>query len=1222
VNLSEFAIRRPIAIMMVVVGVILIGLVSSSKIPFTLLPDITYPKLTIRTEYPHAAPEEVENLVTKPIEQTVGIIQNVVKQSSVSRTGMSEVVVEFRWGVDMDVAVMDIREKLQLLEGFLPDGVKKPVLLRYDPGADPIMTIGIAGKMELSELRFLVEREVERELERIDGVAAVKVEGGYEDEIVIALDEAKLARFKLTPDTVISRLQRENINLAGGTLTEAGEELSVRTLNEFKDLDEIKSVVVSTGASGGAAASGLSALGGLGGGLGSLGGLAGMFMGGGLNLSGLTGMLPGVSGGESTTEVSVPIRLGDIAEVRVRHKPREEIVRLNGKECIKVSIYKEGDANIVQVAGMVNKAMDKIKDNLRLEAPGREETRKLKSPVEKLKRFVNWWVYLFFYTRPFHVYTAHPKLMDEIEINTISDQSSFIRDSVFSVIQAAMWAAIIAILVLYIFLRNIPSTWIIGVAIPISVIATFTLMYFTKISFNTMSLAGLALGVGNVVDNSIVVLENILRHRAKSKDLRGTAVKATGEVGLAIIASTTTNIIVFFPILYVEGMFRQVFGDLALTVTYSMIASVFAAMIMVPMLAVHLGARVKLPKKLADPDLIEEGQLDDEEERVRLNLLRRPAFSELGKTGNRLWRGTEYLFLLSGWAAITAYQVAVWGLGNSFLFFLRTPLRWFDDSFNSLKMSYPKLVAATLKQPGKVFTASLILLVVAFLGLFFVGFELLPDVDQNEFRAHLRLPVGTPIEESDRRLTGIESKMKALPGADKITNVFTTVGASGMSGEMEIEKSENLGEMVVTLAGRADRPFSDNQMISRLRGVLRDEVNLQYYFSKPQLFSYKNPVEIEIVGYNLNELRNASRLSMNELVQIPGLADLDSSVKEANPEIAINVDRERAAHFGLTASGVAEILQKKVKGSLATNFREQDRQTDIMVEVSEDQRQSIGDLANLSIPVAGREPVLLSALADIRPSQGPGNITRVSGSRVALIRANLNGINLGEAVSRINRKLGELEFPRGTYYRITGQNEEMNKSINSLYLAIFLAVFLVYISLSAQFGSLLHPFVIMFGAFYSLIGLTVLFLITGTTINVFSLIGIIMMIGNSVNAAILLVSTVNELRAEGADRITAIVNAAQFRLRPNLITSLNTIIGMIPMALPIGEGYEFRIPMAVAVIGGLSGSLFFSLTVVPSIYLLFDTAGEKVRAFFWPAAVPAEPQAPAADPPGPDQPGA
>jgi len=1219
VNLSEFAIRRPIAILMVVVGVILIGLVSSSKIPFTLLPDITYPKVTIRTEYPHAAPEEVENLVTKPIEQTVGIIQNVVKQSSVSRTGMSEVVVEFRWGVDMDVAVMDIREKLQLLESFLPEGVKKPLLLRYDPGADPIMTIGIAGKMELSELRFLVEREIERELERIDGVAAVKVEGGYEDEIVIALDEAKLARFKLNPDTVISRLQRENINLAGGTLTEAGEELSVRTLNEFKSLDEIKSVVVSTGAPGGAGTSGISGLGALGG-LGSFGGLAGMMMGGGLNLAGLTGMLPGMSGGgEPAAQVSVPIRLGDIAEVRVRHKEREEIVRLNGKECIKVSIFKEGDANIVQVAGTVNKSIDKIKDNLRMEAPSREELSKLKSPVEKLKRFVNWWVYLFFYTRPFHTYAAHPRLMDEIEINTISDQSSFIKDSVFSVIQAALWAAIIAILVLYVFLRNIPSTWIIGLAIPISVIATFTLMYFTKISFNTMSLAGLALGVGNVVDNSIVVLENILRHRAKNKDLKGSAVKATGEVGLAIIASTTTNIIVFFPILYVEGMFRQVFGDLALTVTYSMIASVFAAMIMVPMLAVHLGARVKLPRKLADPDLVAEGQ-EDEEEVVKLNLVRRPAYSELGKGGNRVWRGTEYMFLMSGWSALTAYRVSVWILGGIFLFFLRTPLRWFDNSFMSLKMSYPKLVAATLKRPGKVFTASLALLGIAFLGLFFVGFELLPDVDQNEFRAHLRLPVGTPIEESDRRLSAIESRMNSLPGADKITNVFTTVGASGVSGEMEVEKSENLGELMVILTGRANRNFSDNQMTSRIRGMLGDEVNLHYYFSKPQLFSYKNPIEIEIVGYNLSELRRASQTAMTELVQIPGLADLDSSVKEANPEIAINVDRERASHFGLTASQVAEILQKKVKGSLATNFRERDRQTDIIVEVSEDQRQSIGDLANLSIPVAGKEPVLLSALADIRPSQGPGNITRVSGTRVALIRANLSGINLGEAVRRINQKLGGLEFPRGTYYRITGQNEEMNKSINSLYLAIFLAVFLVYISLSAQFGSLLHPFVIMFGAFYSLIGLTVLFLITGTTINVFSLIGIIMMIGNSVNAAILLVTTVNELRAEGMDRISAIVNAAQFRLRPNLITSLNTIIGMIPMALPIGEGYEFRIPMAVAVIGGLSGSLFFSLTVVPSIYLLFDEAGVKVKALLWPAAVAAEP--PGSDRSGPDQPGA
>ena len=1195
-NFAEFAIRRPIAILMMVVGVILIGVVSSSKIPFTLLPDITYPKVTIRTEYPHAAPEEVESLVTRPIEQAVGIIQNVVKQSSVSRPGMSEVVVEFRWGIDMDVVVMDIREKLQLLEGFLPEGIKKPVLLRYDPSTDPIMTIGIAGKLELSELRFLVEREIERELERIDGVAAVKVEGGYQDEIVIELDEPKLTRFNLTPDQVIDRLRRENINLAGGTLTEAGEELSVRTLNEFRNLEEIESIVISTGASGGQGISGLAGLGSLGGGLGALGGLAGMFMGGGLNFSGLGSFLPGIAPAGQAEQISVPIRLRDIAKVRARHKPREEIVRLNGQECIKVSIYKEGDANIVQVAGIVNKSLSKIKDNLRIEPPGRAELRKLRSPVEKIKRFVNWWVYLFFYFRPFTIYVPQPKLADSIEIITISDQSTFIKDSVFSVVQAVLWAAIIAILILYVFLRNIPSTWIIGLAIPISVIATFTLMYFTGISFNTMSLAGLAMGVGNVVDNSIVVLENILRHRAKSKDLKATAIKATGEVGLAIIASTTTNIIVFFPILYVEGMFRQVFGDLALTVTYSMIASVFAAMVLVPMLAVHIGERVKLPRKLADPDLVQEGQEDEEQERIEFKLPRLPAFKEFEGTNNPVLKAIEYLLLLAGWVLLAAYRFLIWAAGNLFLTLLKFPLRWFDKTFFSLKMSYPRLVAATLKMPLKVFSGSLAILILAFIGLFFVGFELLPDVDQNEFRLHLRLPVGTPIAESDRRDSLIETRIKSIPGADKITNLFSTVGASGVSGEMEAEKSENLGEVVVTLAGRGDRDFSDNQMISRLRGLLRDEVNLECYFSKPQLFSYKNPVEIEIVGYNLAELRRASQMVMSELALIPGLADVDSSVKEANPEIAINVDRERAAHFGLSASQIAEVLQKKVKGALATNFRERDRQTDIVVEVSEKQRADLGDLANLSIPVPGRDPVPLSVLADIHPDQGPGNVTRVSGTRVALIKANLNGINLGQAVRAINQQLSKIDFPHGTYYRITGQNEEMKKSISSLYLAIFLAVFLVYISLSAQFGSLLHPFVIMFGAFYSLIGLTTLFLITGTAINVFSLIGIIMMIGNSVNAAILMVATINELRANGLERNEAIVQAAQFRLRPNLITSLNTILGMIPMALPIGEGYEFRIPMAVAVIGGLSSSLIFSLTVVPSVYLVLDEAGEKVKA--------------------------
>ncbi len=1186
-SLASLSIKRPIAVSMISLGILIIGVVASMRIPFNLLPNITYPKVTIRTEYPHAAPEEVENLVTKPIEQAVGIINNVTKLSSVSRPGMSEVYVEFRWGVDMDVALMDIREKLQLLEGFFPEDVKKPILLRYDPNSDPIITIGVAGKEELSELRYVVETEVQRELERLDGVAAVKVEGGYEDEVVIELDEGKLKRYNLTPDTVVDRLKRENINLAGGTLTEAGEELSVRALNEFKSLDDIRGIII-TSEGGGLAGQTLAmpSIGGmnLSGGLSMLGGLG--------SLAGLGSILSGAPSSGQQVQVSVPIRLGEIAQVRIRHKQRKEIVRLNQKECVKVSIYKEGDANIVRVAGEVSAALDKIKNNLSLDLQSRKELGKVNSPLEKLKRFVNWWIYLFFYVRPFETYQPKAKLVNDMEMITISDQSAFIRDSIYGVIQAALWSAIICVFMLYLFLRNIPSTWIIGLAIPTSIIATFTLMYFMGISFNVMSLAGLAMGIGNVVDNSIVVLENILRHRAKTHDLRQSAIKATDELAGPIFSSTLTNFIVFFPILFVEGLFRQVFGDLAWTVTISMLASIFAAMMLVPMLSVFMGDRVRLPKHLADLDL----DLPDEvEQKLTLQFGPRPVYADFrGKLFGRI----EYGLILFFWSIRAGYRTFIYAFASVARAVLRQPLKGFDFVFIWSRNNFPRFVEWTLARPVKVFGSSLIVLALAAFGFLFCGFELVPDVDQNEFRIHFSLPVGTPILETSRRAEKIEDRIKQVPGADKIDNIFSTVGTSAGSGFLDTQQSENLGEMIVGLETLNKRNFTDNQMMARMREMLRSQVNLTYTFSKPQLLSYKNPIELEVVGYNLEDLRQAGTLVMDNLSGVKGLADLSSSVKESNPEIAIEIDRERASHYGLSSSSIAEMLEKKVKGTLATHYREQDRQVEMIVEVQEDQRANLQDLGNLTVPVTGADPIPLSALAKIEPSRGPGAITRVSGSRVALITANLDGISLGVAVNRIGAKLSTVKFPRGVFYRITGQNEEMKKSISSLYLAMFLAVFLVYIAMAAQFGSLLHPFVIMFGAFYSLVGLTILFLITGTTINVFSLIGIIMMIGNSVNNAILTVSTIDELRSQGLDRHAAIVQASQFRLRPNLATSLNTIIGMIPMALPIGQGYELRIPMALAVMGGIGSSTFLTLTLIPSTYLIFDQVGDRVKAVF------------------------
>ena len=1183
-NLAGFSIRRPITTLMILLGIIIIGFVSSSRIPFNLLPEITYPRVTIRTEYPHAAPEEVENLVTKPVEQAVGIINNVIKVSSISRPGLSEVIVEFRWGVDMDVAVMEIRERLQLLEGFLPQEIKKPIILRYDPSQDPILTIGVAGELDLAELRALVEREIERELERIDGVAAVKVEGGFEDEIVIELDDRKLSRYQITPEQVIERLRRENINLAGGSLTEAGEELTVRTLNEFKTLKEIQELIISVGEIGPSPPAGISTLPSL------PRGAMGLMLGGIAGLSTPSSLIPQITTTSPEYKITVPIRLGDIAQIKRRHKERKEIVRLNGKECVKLSIYKEGDANIIQVANRVKKELKRIRASLRSRPLTAREQAQLHSPLQGLKRGLNGLFRLFLNLQPFKLYQPEVKLINNLEIEIISDQSRFIKQAIYSVVQSALWGALIAVLVLYFFLRNLASTLIIGMAIPISIITTFNLMFFSGISFNIMSLGGLALGVGILVDNSIVVLENILRHRVKNPDLKSSAINASREVSSAITASTLTNIIVFFPILYVEGMFRQIFGDLAWTVAFSVVASELVALIIVPMLAVYLGRRVRLPQELIDLDLREEVK----KEETPSFKFTKPSFKELYQQ-KKFWAYLDFVFSWLAWLNLRSAQICFEFFARLFRLILYWPLKAFDRGFIYLKTHYPILINFTLSRPRKIFAGSMALVILALLGIYFSGWELLPDADQGEVRAHFRFPVGTPILETDRRTRAVEKKLFLLPEKKEIKNIFTTIGASIATSELETEKSENLSEITMILTPRQERKISDNQLIEKVRSLLEKEVSLKFSFSKPQLFSYKKPIVIEIVGYNLKDLRRAGEMVLSRLKEIEGLKDLETSIKEANPEIAVQVDRLRASYYGLNASQIAEVLEKKVKGAFATHFRETDQQLEITVELEPSQRATLSDLEQIQIPLSSGKTIPLKALAKIIASQGPGTITRVSGARVALITANLGEITLGKAVKEIEQRLKKLQLPSGCYWRITGQNEEMRRSLSGLYLAVFLAIFLVYIVLASQFESLLHPFVIMFGVFYSLVGFTLLLLITGTTINMFSMIGAMMMLGISVNDAIVLITTINLRREAGMERLEAIKDACQARLRPILITTLTTVLGMLPMALPFGEGYELRSPMAIAVIGGLLSATFFTMTVLPVVYLVLDRLGER----FW-----------------------
>ncbi len=1151
---------------MIVVGILLLGFVSLQKIPLNLLPDITYPKITIRTEYPHAAPREVEERVTKFIESSVGIINNVVKVSSVSRPDWSDVYVEFKWGSDVDVIAMDIREKIQLLESILPEEVERPVLLRYDPNQDPIITMAVGGDADLATLRRWVEMNVELELERLDGVAAVKVEGGYEDEIIIEIDEEKLSRLGLRVSTIVERLKSENVNVAGGSIEEGGDELAVRTVNRFQELESIRDMIIAerTGSSGsGSSTSSVSS--GMGGasssmmgGMGGMGGLGGM--GSLLALSaGSASSSSSASGSEETRAATIRIR--DVATVSRKHKERTEIARLEGKECIKVSVFKEGDANIVTVARSVHDTVAEIKDKHRSGVRNEEWEKKLKDPVRKLKSAANGLLGLLLNYRPFFIEEEPVEMENGVEIKVISDQSVFIIQSIYSVAQTAIWGAFFAVVVLYVFLRNFSSTFIVGLSIPVSIIATFNLMFFRDISFNIMSLGGLALGVGMLVDNSIVVIENILRRRVFEPDAELSALRGAEEVSSAITASTLTNIMVFFPILYLEGMFRQIFGDLAWAVAFSLICSELVALSLAPMLSVVLGKRVRLPKELLSEMDLPEGVLAQAKDEG----------SPPGKKSEK-----------------------------SRLRFLALPLAAFDVFFNGLKRWYPKQLRLVLAHPYLVCLIAMIVSVGSVGVIYVIGWELLPPVDQSEFRIRAEFPIGTPIEETNDKMGEIESRIREVRNADLITSLFTTVGISTAEGEGASEKSENLGEVHVSLVESDQRSVSDEAIIDEVTTALsRDIVGLVGLRSaKPQLLSYKTPIEIEIEGPDLDKLVMASETIVaalekkvekdgREFPAIPGLAEIESSLGEENPEVNIAIDRDRAASFGVSVTEISNVIQGKVKGELASSYDLPDQQIDIRVQLEKDDRDTMERLQRIMIPCAQGE-VRLDQLARVEIGAGPATITRSENSRVAIIRGNIHGRPLGDVVADIERDLNKITLPAGYVWRITGQNEEMKRSMPSLYLAALLALMLVYIVLASQFESLVHPFVIMFCVPFSLIGLALILILTGQTINIFSLIGMLMMIGIAVNDAIVFVTTINQRRDEGLERIEAIVDAGSTRLRPILITTLTTVLGMAPMAIALGPGAELRAPMAITVIGGLIASTFMTLTTIPCVYLILD----------------------------------
>ena len=1059
----DFSVARPVAVSMAFIAVIVFGMVSYSRLPMDLLPDISFPTISIETEYQGVGPREVENLISRPIEEAISVVQGVEQVTSRSRPGRSEITIQFSWGTDMDFASMDIRERLDLIN--LPPDAGRPTIARYDPASEPVVRFALVSdraldprmeedRDELIALRWLAEEQVRRALEGIEGVAAVRVTGGLEEEVLVEVDESRLAQLGIPFTQVAQRLAAENINLAGGILEEGDAEYVVRTVNEFVEVDEMLDVVV------------------------------------------------GTAGGQS-------VLLRDVAEVRREAAERETVSLVNGNEAVEVAVLRESTANIVALSRVVRDRLDALDAEL---PPG-------------------------------------------VTTNLTTDQAVFIEQAVGDVRLAAILGGIFAMLVLLLFLRHLPTTLIVVTAIPISVIATFVLMFSRDISLNIMSLGGLALGIGMLVDSAIVVLESIAREREKGHSVVEAARRGTDRVGRAVVAATLTTVAVFIPIVFVEGVAGQLFGDQAWTVSFALLSALVVSLTLIPMLAARgQGARARTGEGTSA--------------------------SAPGKVGTALANGTGGVLkrLRKG--------------GGGFARLLSPVSRGFDAVYGWVDRRYPGILKQALRRPILILGGALVALAVGVVLIPRVGISLVPELSQGELVVELEAAPGTSLLRMEELARRAEAVALEKP---EVREVFTNVGVRGGAGTLgrtgELERhAATLLVRLTEVGGLEDRLAVElTNDLSTLPGV-------QVRVDRPQLFTVSAPVEVEVRGYDLNLLNQTASDVRALLRTLPGITGVEEERRQGSPEIAIRFDRERLARQGLTVADAAEALQAKIRGASATEFTERDRDLNVLVRARAEQRTSLDDLENLRLEIPGGGSVGLAAVADLNFQDGPSEIVRRGGTRVALVEARPVGADLAGTISRIEEAVAGLQVPSDVFVAVAGQSRDLQQSIRSMQMALLLAIFLVYLVMASQFESFRQPGVILASVPLALPGAVAALWLTGHSISVVALIGMVMLVGIVVNNAIVLVDYVNILRREeGYALDDALVEAGRVRFRPIMMSTITTVLGLLPLALIPGEGAELRVPLAIPVIGGLILSTILTLVVVPVLYRLFEIRQERAH---------------------------
>ena len=1025
-SLYSSAVKKPVTTILVFVAVVIIGLFSLLKLPIDLYPDIDTNTIMVMTTYSGASSQDIEQNVTRPLENTLNSVEHLKHITSNSKENISIITLEFEYGYDIDVLTNSVRDKLDMVSSMLPDDAETPIIFKFSTDMIPIVLLSAQANESLPGLYKILDENVANTLARVDGVGTVSISGAPKREIHIYLDPARLEAYDLTAESVIQLVAAENKNVPGGTFDMGSDTYSLRVQGEFKDPTEMRDLVV--GSKDGAV-----------------------------------------------------VRLSDVARIDDSVEERAQETYNNGQRGAMIIVQKQSGANSVEISNKIKKILPDIQK----------------------------------------------KLPSDVKLDYIVDTSDNIRNTINSLVETVEYALLFVVIVVFFFLGRWRATVIIALTIPISLIASFIYLLATGNTLNIVSLSALSISIGMVVDDAIVVLENVTTHIERGSDPKQAAVHGTNEVAISVIASTLTLIAVFFPLTLVTGMTGVLFRQLGWMVTIMMVISTAAALSLTPMLCSQL---------------------------LRLQPVKGKLFAKL------------------------------YGPIERFLDKL-------DDGFYHL-------LGLVVKHRWITTAGALIIFFGSMQLTKFIGSEFFPTSDNSRLGITLELPVGSRVEIAKDLTERIyKDWTKKYPEIDKFNYTVGQASTDNTWASMQSNGSHIIS-MNITLKPIKERTKSLTEVAALMREDLKKYPELDKYQvnvggSRGGSMSGQSTIDYEIYGYDLEKTDSVAQRLKRILSSVKGTADIRISRDNYQPEYQVDFDRQKLAIYGLNLTSAANALRNRINGSTASNFREDGDEYDIKVMYDPEHRQSIEDIENILLFNAQGKGVRLKEVGTVVERFNPPTIERKDRERIITVSTVVQDRPMSDIIADVQPLIDKMEVPSGVSINLSGSYEDQQDSFRDLAMLAVLIIILVYIVMASQFESFTYPGIIMTSIMFAFSGVVLILWITGTNLNVMSMIGGIMLIGIVVKNGIVLIDYITLNRERGMSITKSVLHAGKSRMRPVLMTSLTTILGMVPMAVGTGEGAEMWRPMGVAVIGGLTFSTILTLLFVPTLYTIFAFNGVR-----------------------------